>query len=265
LERGSNAENEIGYPEGYFDSSKEEKKDTEPWEDEGYDYSHLLTSKPKKDDEWKIVDGDKWVIKGGEQSNDRYRDQDQEPVPVRSYMEGDFVHLQGDNVPSRIWVIDEIKQNPNSILYTLLTNDANQLTTNERIQIVKGDRLIPVQNDMTPTVPNMEYKKMGENTGSQPQIVFSPIMINGNNNTGGDGTQPNQDPYQDYSTVTNAPPPIPLSSMSSSGKMSFGNSKEKSEPESNSKSSGGGGGGGKNWIQSAIDWTADKLLVKKLG
>jgi hypothetical protein len=102
---------------------------------------------------------------------------------------------------------------------------------------------------------------MGGTTSSQPQIVFSPIMINGNGNTGGDGTQPGQDPYQDYSTATNAPPPIPLSSMSSSGKMSFNNNKDKSESETNIKS----GGGGKNWIQSAIDWTADKLLVKKLG
>jgi hypothetical protein len=178
-----------------------------------------------------------------------------------SYMKGDFVHLQGDNVPNRIWVIDEIKQNPHSLLYTLLTNDTDQLNMNDRIQIVKGDRLIPVQTDIHTQVPSMDYSNMGENHSAPPQIVFSPIMINGNNNTGGNGTQPDQDPYQDYSSTTNAPPPIPLSSMSSSGKMSFNNSnKEKSEPETNSKS-----GGGKNWIQSAIDWTADKLLVKKLG
>jgi DNA-directed RNA polymerase II subunit RPB2 len=271
-EEGSSAENDVGYPEGYFDSSKEEKKDTEPWEDEEYDYSHLLSSKPKKNDEWKIRskppspnEAPQWTIKGGELDQDQYQDhdhdQDQDMLSATSYMKGDFVHLQGDNIPNRIWVIDEIKQNPHSLLYTLLTNDTNQLNMNDRIQIVKGDRLIPVQTDIHAQAPSMDYSNMGENHSAPPQIVFSPIMINGNGNTGGDGTQPGQDPYQDYSTATNAPPPIPLSSMSSSGKMSFNNNnKEKSEPEPNSKS-----GGGKNWIQSAIDWTADKLLVKKLG
>jgi len=264
---GDSREQEEGYPEGYFDSPIVEKKDTEPWEDEEYNYSHLLSSKPKKDDEWKIlskppspVEEDKWIIKGGEHNQDQDQDHDQDMLSATSYMKGDFVHLQGDNVPNRIWVIDEIKQNPYSLLYTLLTNDTDQLNMNDRIQIVKGDRLIPVQTDIHAQVPSMDYSNMGENHSAPPQIVFSPIMINGNNNTGGNGTQPDQDPYQDYSSTTNSPPPIPLSSMSSSSKMSFGNNKEKSEPETNSKS-----GGGKNWIQSAIDWTADKLLVKKLG
>jgi len=167
-------------------------------------------------------------------------------------------------------MIEDIKETPNTVLYTLITNDQEGLRPGDRIQVVKHGRLVPVHPEMYPSaaaggaglVPPVDDAA----SASTPQIVFSPIMINGTGNTAGTGA-PQPDPYaQDYlnTQMPGSLPPLPLSAMSRGPRGNPATSQAIAEATPAPATPKDQEGGGKGWVQAAIDMTKN-FLVKKTG
>ena len=298
---------EEGYPEGYFDTppgsptrthggprtpsasppqkggatpdspetDPDLRKDLEPWDDDQYDYSHLTGATPSRPrpsapgpGEWKIIT---------DLPPERGAPSPTMGVPVAVslpgsvFQEKSFVHLAGDNKPTRLWMIEDIKETPHTTLYTLITNDNEGLRPGDRIQVVKHGRLVPVHPEMYPSaaggaglVPPGSAELSGPT--STPQIVFSPIMINGTGNSAGTGT-PQPDPYgQDYLNpqMPGSLPPLPLSAMSRGPRGNPATPQAMAEAAPAPAAPKDQEGGGKGWVQAAIDMTKN-FLVKKTG
>ena len=222
---------------------------------------------------------------------------DAPPAPTvhRVYEKRQFVHLDGDVKPDRLWYIHDIVTTKNqTVIYTLMTNDYEGLRPQDQIQVVKESRLIPMdtvgtasatqEGDTDPTkkmsgggVGPFRLRGMGVPHGMEAEdanFIFAPVLVNGNNNMFPDPTA--ADPMNP-STAGGAPipfirgggnpvlPPLGLQNMGASPapmptltRSSAATAKTEDTP------SGGDPNKGASWFSKAIDF-GKNILVKKTG
>ena len=198
---------------------------------------------------------------------------------VTTYTKRQFVHLQGDTKPDRLWFIhDMVLTKNNAVIFTLMTNDYEGLREQDQIQVVKESRLIPVAA-AAPSVAAMTgggripWGKGGQESGGGEdtgKIIFAPVLVNGNGNTMGPdmGSAPMMG-GMDWNMEgggAGAPMPPPLPVQHLGGNYGHGDrmgegSKPRPAAKKETETTTDEGG---TWFSKALDF-GKKILVSKTG
>jgi hypothetical protein len=203
---------------------------------------------------------------------------------VTTYTKRQFVHLQGDTKPDRLWFIhDMVLTKNNAVIFTLMTNDYEGLREQDQIQVVKESRLIPVAAaapSVAATSPGamtgggrIPWGKGGQESGGGEdtgKIIFAPVLVNGNGNTMGPdmGLAPMMG-GMDWNMEgggAGAPMPPPLPVQHLGGNYGHGDrmgegSKPRPAAKKETETTTDEGG---TWFSKALDF-GKKILVSKTG